>query len=161
MKRMNTSVHWICLLMLTGLGSSTALATGVVGEDAQGGQVWTSESAGSGDLINSEVVVKVPSSGESQPEAVIFSGCILPGRTITYRIRLPAFGRYLHTVIPGAGFNVAMGINYPGLSRYVNRFGPGRSEAFTVITGPFSVIGRVTISGVRGSFGCYRFSVFP
>jgi hypothetical protein len=159
---MNTAVHRICLLVLMGLGSAAAFATGVSGEDAPGGAVWSSESSGGDELMNSEVVVKVPSSGEVQPEAVSFAGCILSGRTITYRIRLPAFGRYLHTVIPDrSGFNVAMNINYPGLSRYVNRFGPGRSEAFTVITGRFSVIGRVTISGVRGSFGCYRFSVFP
>jgi hypothetical protein len=93
---------------------------------------------------------------------VTFAGCILPGRTVTYRVRLPAFGRFLHTVVPDrGGFNVAMGINYPGLARYVNRFGPGRSEAFTVITRGASVIGRVTISGVRGSFGCYRLTVLP
>jgi hypothetical protein len=99
---------------------------------------------------------------KAAPEAVFRSACIGLGGSRTFTgIRLPAGGSFLHRVVPDRrGFNVVMVINYPDLSRRVNRFGPGRTETFTVNT--FSrVTGRVTITGVGGSFGCFLFSVTP
>jgi hypothetical protein len=99
---------------------------------------------------------------ESAQRAVTFVGCVAPFTTITHRVRLPAFGSFLHRVVPDRrGFNVVMTIDYPGLFRRVNRWGPGRAEAFTVNTPFGAVSGRVRISGVRGSFGCYALRVTP
>jgi len=98
----------------------------------------------------------------SNGEAVTASGCIAPFRAISYRFVLPRGGRFLHRVVPDRpGFNVVMTLNYPGLFRRVNRFGPGRAEAFTVGTPSSTVRGTVTISGVGGSFGCYVLRVTP
>lgn len=99
---------------------------------------------------------------QAAQKAVTFVGCVAPFTTITHRVRLPAFGSFLHRVVPDRpGFNVVMTIDYPGLFRRVNRWGPGRAEAFTVNTPFGAVSGRVKISGVRGSFGCYSLRVTP
>jgi hypothetical protein len=103
-----------------------------------------------------------PKSAAPGGEAVFASGCIAPFRAIRYRIALPRGGRFLHRVVPDRrGFNVVMTLNYPGLFRRVNRFGPGRVEAFTVGTPSSAVRGTVTISGVGGSFGCYVLGITP
>ena len=56
---------------------------------------------------------------------------------------------------------VKVTINYPDLSRTVNQGGPGRAESFTVRTPSGKVSGKVKISGLKGSFGCYTFRVTP
>ena len=102
------------------------------------------------------------SNGGVATQAATFSGCVAPGRTITHRVNLPARGSFLHRVFPDRrGFNVVMTIDYPGLFRRVNQFGPGRTESFTVRTPNGRVSGRVRISGVGGSFGCYTLRVTP
>ena len=79
-----------------------------------------------------------------------------PFATVNHRINLPANGAFVHRVVPDrGGFNVVLTIDYPGLDRRVNNFGPGRAEAFTVRTPNGRVSGRARISGVKGSFGCY------
>ncbi len=150
-----------CILfgvLVAASGIATAAQAVVEAAGPIGGEL-VPEQAGSEVLENSVAVG--PESGTPGSEAAFFSGCVLPGRSVSHRVRLPANGLFLHVVVPDRrGFNVAMNVNYPGLSRRINRFGPGRSEAFTVRT--FSrVTGTVRISGVRGSFGCYRLSVTP
>jgi hypothetical protein len=96
------------------------------------------------------------------PKAVGFSGCVAPGKTISHKVNLPGGGSFLHRVTPDrSGFNVVMTIAYPGLTRVVNQGGPGRAEAFTVRTPNGPVSGKVKISGLKGSFGCYSLRVTP
>jgi hypothetical protein len=150
-----------CVLLgiLFVIGPTTA-APAAVGIDGPGGGELAPEVPGSEVLENSVAIG--PESANPGTEAVFVSGCVLPGSSVRHRVRLPARGSFLHLVVPDRrGFNVVMALKYPGLSRRVNQFGPGRSEAFTVRTGSSAVIGTVTISGVRGSFGCYRLSVTP
>ena len=112
--------------------------------------------------IAASTAVDAESKGGVTTQAATFSGCVAPGRTITHRVNLPARGSFLHRVFPDRrGFNVVMTIDYPGLFRRVNQFGPGRTEAFTVRTPNGRVSGRVRISGVGGSFGCYTLRVTP
>jgi hypothetical protein len=72
-----------------------------------------------------------------------------------------ANGSFLHRVVPDRrGFNVVMTIDYPGLDRRVNKF--GRSGGGLHGSHTFGrVSGRVKISGVGGSFGCYTLRVTP
>jgi hypothetical protein len=155
----NVAAFCVLLGILFVTGATTA-APAVVGIEGPGGGELVPEVPESEVLENSVAIG--PESGKPGTEAVFVGGCVAPGRTVSHRVRLPARGSFLHRVVPDRrGFNVVMTINYPGLSRRVNQFGPGRAEAFTVRTGSSAVIGTVRISGVRGSFGCYNLSVTP
>ena len=100
--------------------------------------------------------------GPEAARAVTFNGCVRPFATVSHRVTLPAGGSFLHRVVPDRrGFNVVMTIDYPGLFRRVNKFGPGRAKSFTVRTPTGRVSGRVRLSGVGGSFGCYTLRVTP
>lgn len=99
------------------------------------------------------------------PQAVTRSACLLPFYKITYPISLTGKGVFKFVTTPKAppkGFNVVMTLKFPGLSRTVNNFGPGKAEAFNVIKS-FSakVNGKVIISGVKGSYGCFVLKVTP
>lgn len=145
-------------ILVATAGMAAASQSVVESAGAIGGELVSEQD---GPEVLENTVAVGPESGKPGTEAVFFSGCVLPGRSVSHRVKLPANGLFLHTVVPDRlGFNVVMNLKYPGLSRRINRFGPGRTEAFTVRT--FSnVVGTVRISGVRGSFGCYRFGVTP
>lgn len=143
-----------------GLAVADPVAIGVPGPG--GGELVPDTPDGEAKVLENTFEIS-PGSAEIGQEAVTASGCIAPFRTIRYNnIVLPRGGSFLHKVIPDrSGFNVVMTINYPGLNRRVNQFGPGRSEAFTVRTPVSAVRGSVTISGVGGSFGCYVLRITP
>lgn len=155
------------LLLVFGLALWTntvsAADGGAVGFEGPGGGEFAPDTPEDEEQVLDDNFGFTPMTGKVGQEAVFASGCIAPFRAIRYNgIILPRGGSFLHRVVPDRrGFNVVMTINYPGLNRRVNRFGPGRTEAFTVRTPFNTVVGSVTISGVRGSFGCYRFSVTP
>lgn len=141
---------------------AVAAPTAVGVDGPGGGELVPARPEGAREELESSFEIGPKASQGPTRAAVGFSGCVAPFKTITHRVNLPANGSFLHRVVPDRrGFNVVMTIDYPGLDRRVNRFGPGRAEAFTVRT-PFGrVQGRVKISGVGGSFGCYTLRVTP
>jgi hypothetical protein len=150
------------LAALVSSAGTAAAASKAVGVDGPGeGELVPVQPKGTGQELESSFEIG-PASSEEATDAVGFSGCVAPFKTVSHRVSLPAGGSFLHRVVPDRrGFNVVMSIAYPGLSRTVNRFGPGRAEAFTVRTPSGRVSGRVRISGVSGSFGCYTLRVTP
>ena len=90
------------------------------------------------------------------------SGGVTGNTVITFSgITLPANRSYLHRVVPDrSGFNVQFQVIYPGLNHKVNRFGPGRTETYTV-NALSRVKGKVKVSGVKGSFGCFTLTITP
>jgi hypothetical protein len=147
------------LISSTDVTAAEPTATGV---DGPGGGELVAQPKGASQELESSFEVGPESGPGITPKAVGFVGCIAPGRTISHRVSLPAGGSFLHRVVPDrSGFNVVMTIQYPGLSRVVNKGGPGRAEAFTVRTPYGKVSGRVKISGLKGSFGCYSLRVTP
>lgn len=147
---------------LVGLAGSAMAEPVAVGVESPGGGQLTPAQPGPGSSVLENSFEVGPESAGAGTKAVAFGGCVAPFRSVSHRVVLPAGGAFRHLVVPDRpGFNVVMTINYPGLFRRVNNFGPGRSEAFTVRT-PFGrVRGTVTISGVKGSFGCYALRVTP
>lgn len=99
------------------------------------------------------------------PEALTRSACLLPFFKITYPVFLDGKGTFKFLTTPKAppkGFNVVMTLKFPGLSRTVNNYGPGRAEAYFVNkTFAARVNGKVTISGVKGSYGCFVLKITP
>ncbi len=99
------------------------------------------------------------------PQAVVRSACLLPFFKVTYPIFLNGKGIFRFVTTPRAppkGFNVVMTLKFPGLSRKVNNFGPGKAETFNVRkTFSAKVNGKVTISGVDGSYGCFVLKITP
>lgn len=99
------------------------------------------------------------------PQAVVRSACLLPFRKITYPIFLNGKGVFKFLTTPKAppkGFNVVMTLKFPGLSRTVNNFGPSKAEVFNVKkTFAARINGKVTISGVGGSYGCFVLKITP
>lgn len=150
-------VGGVALLVLMSMASVVNAEAVAVGVDGPGGGELTTSPSGSRDIDRGESIQL-----KSSQRAVTRSGCVVNGSTVGFNITLPANGSFLHRVVPDrSGFNVVMTINYPGLFRRVNQFGPGRAEAFTVRTPNGRVSGRVTISGLRGSFGCFTLRVTP
>ncbi len=97
------------------------------------------------------------------PQAVVKSGCILPFYKVSYGISLTGKGVFRFVTVPKTkGFNVVMTLNFPGLFRKVNNKGLGGTEAINVSKN-FSarVNGKVAISGVGSSYGCFVFQVTP
>jgi hypothetical protein len=145
------------LLVLVGMTEVAYAGAGAVGVDGPGGGELTTSATGSAEVDSGENIQL-----KSSQRAVTRSGCVFGGSSVRFNITLPANGSFLHRVVPDrSGFNIVMNINYPGLSRRVNQFGPGRAEAFTVRTPNGRVSGSVTLSGVRGSFGCFTLRVTP
>ena len=103
--------------------------------------------------------------GGTAPEVI---GCInfggFPSRQV-YSTSLAPNSRYRVRVVPDrGGFNVVMTLDFGTgarrLFRVVNSKGPGRPEVFTINTLPGGVVrGRVAITGVGGSFGCFNLTV--
>jgi hypothetical protein len=156
----STGVILASLVCSADLSAAEATAVGVDGPG--GGELVTTSPKGAQQELESSFEVGPESGPGISPKAVAFSGCIAPGKMISHRVSLPGGGSFLHRVTPDrSGFNVVMTINYPGLSRTVNKGGPGRAESFTVRTPSGKVSGKVKISGLKGSFGCYTFRVTP
>jgi hypothetical protein len=150
------------LLAAIGLAASVKAAPTAVGVNGPGGgELTTADPPSTAVELESNFEVG-PDSAQKAQKAVTFGGCVAPYTVISHRLTLPAFRSFLHRVVPDRrGFNVVMTIDYPGLFRRVNNYGPGRAEAFTVRTPYGRVAGRVRISGVGGSYGCYTFRVTP
>jgi hypothetical protein len=144
---------------LLGVAGTAWAAPTAVGIDGPGGGELAPYRA---ENTPQEIEGNSAAASQQAQRAVAYNGCVAPYTVVTYRITLPAFGSYLHRVIPDRrGFNVVMTIDYPGLFRRVNNWGPGQTEAFTVRTPNGRVTGRVKISGVGGSYGCYKLRITP
>lgn len=142
-----------------GAGAALAAPAAIAGYGPSGGELTPAAPA--------NTVEELESTDAGQPaaqaqKAVTFRNCVAPFKVVVHRVTLPAFNSYLHRVVPDrSGFNVVMTIEYPGLVRRINNWGPGRAEAFTVRTPNGRVTGKVKISGVSGSYGCYSLRITP
>lgn len=150
---------WLSLSALAlVMGASTAWAAPAAtgSYPASGGELTTSETG------SAEIEAEDLSGSRAAQRGVFRSGCVAGGTVITFNgITLPAHRSYLHRVVPDRrGFNVQFQVIYPGLNRLVNRYGPGRAETFTV-NALSKVKGKVKVSGVKGSFGCFTLSITP
>lgn len=111
--------------------------------------------------------VAAPEAGSAKAAPEAFSppkACFGRGGSRFYNVTLPAQNRrFTFRVVPDRpGFNVIMALDYPPNIFFVaNRFGPGRAEAAFVNPQGVRRAGRVTITGVGGSFGCFRLTVTP
>ena len=141
---------------MTGASAAWAVPAATGYYPASGGELTTSE-AGS-----VEIEAEDMSGSRAAQRAVFGSGCVTGNTVVTFSgITLPKGRSYLHRVVPDRkGFNVQFQVIYPGLNRKVNRFGPGRAETFTV-NALSKVTGKVKVSGVKGSFGCFTLSITP
>ena len=158
MGRLKKSCVYAPLFMLL-LGSSAAWAQAkVTGSDGPGGGELTTSATGAKEIDGGDL-----SAAQSSQRAITRSGCIAPFSVVTYsNINLPGFRSFLHRVVPDRrGFNVVMRVIYPRLNVVVNRYGPGRTETYTVNTPNGATRGRVQIYGVGGSYGCYTFRITP
>lgn len=99
------------------------------------------------------------------PQAFTRGACLLPFFKITYPVYLVGKGTFKFLTTPKAppkGFNVVMTLNFPGLFRKVNNFGPGKAEVLNVKkTFAARVDGKVIISGFGGSYGCFVLKITP
>ena len=148
------------LTLATPMASTSALAAaGLQGQDALPPATAPDTSTELENSDTSEAAIG------AVPQAVTRSACLLPFFKITYPISLTGKGVFRFVTTPKAppkGFNVVMTLKYPGLSRTVNNFGPGKAEAFNIIkTFKAKVNGKVIVSGVGGSYGCFVLKVTP
>lgn len=99
------------------------------------------------------------------PQALVRSACLLPFFKITYPVYLDGKGTFKFLTTPKAppkGFNVVMTLSFPGFFSKVNKYGPGKAEALNVRKSfAARVNGKVTISGVKGSYGCFVLKITP
>ena len=98
------------------------------------------------------------------PDLAFPKWCFGLGGSKTYSIDLPSKTQiYRFRVVPDrSGFNVLMRFNFaPNLKFTWNQFGPGRTETVFVRRGNNNRVGKVTVAGVGGSFGCFRLTVTP
>jgi hypothetical protein len=144
------------MALMMGANVAWAAPAAVGSYPASGGELTTSETG------SAEIEAEDLSGSRAAQRAVFRSGCVAPFTVVTFSgITLPANRSYLHRVVPDrSGFNVQFQVIYPGLNRKVNRFGPGRAETFTV-NALSRVRGKVKVSGVKGSFGCFTLSITP
>lgn len=90
--------------------------------------------------------------------------CFGLGGSKTYTVVLPKKNtKYVFRVVPDRpGFNIYMRFKYPpNIDFVVNQFGPGKAEAGYIIPGFNNRSGKVIVSGVGGSFGCFKLTVKP
>ena len=148
------SLSAMALMMGASAAWATPAATGSY--PASGGELTTSDT-GSAEVDGGDL-----SGSRAAQRAIFRSGCVAGSTVITFSgITLPAHRSYLHRVVPDrSGFNVQFQVIYPGLNHKVNRFGPGRTETYTV-NALSKVKGKVKVSGVKGSFGCFTLSITP
>ena len=100
--------------------------------------------------------------GTAGPEAVFRNGCILfPGQKLTYRFRA-GFPNNFYSVAASSGFDVVMRVALKGLRAVtVDRRGRGGTERINFSSPTRSRPVAVTISGFRGSMGCFAFAACP
>lgn len=148
------SLSAMALIMGAGAAWATPTATGYY--PGSGGELTASETG------SAEIVAEDLSQSQSSQRAVYRSGCVSGNTVITYSgITLPKGRSYLHRVVPDrSGFNVQFRVIYAQLNHKVNRFGPGRTETYTV-NALSKVTGQVKVWGVKGSFGCFNLSITP
>ena len=144
------------LALMTGTSAAWAAPAATGYYPGSGGELTTSETG------SAEIQAEDLSGSRAAQRAVSRSGCVTGSTVITYSgITLPANRSYLHRVVPDrSGFNVQFQVIYPELNHKVNRFGPGRTETYTV-NALSRVKGKVKVSGVRGSFGCFTLTITP
>lgn len=151
---------------LLGLVGVLTLAASVVAADAAPEPTQEPASSvvttGNGQGSATEVELGLVPAAEKR-RGLVGNGCIAPFKTVVFSgINLPRGGAFLHRVVPDrSGFNVVLRVEYPSLFRTINKFGPGHAESFTVRTPTTKVKGKVKISGVGGSFGCFVLRITP
>ena len=148
------SLSALALVMGAGAAWAAPAATGYY--PPSGGELTTSET-GAAEIDGGDL-----SQSLASQRAVYRSGCVSGNTVITFSgITLPKGRYYLHRVVPDRKlFNVQFQVIYPYLNQKVNRFGPGKAETFSVHA-LSKVKGKVKVSGVKGSFGCFTLSITP
>jgi hypothetical protein len=97
------------------------------------------------------------------PQLVTRNGCIFfPGQTVTYRF-VAARGNNFYRVTPARFFDVKMKVALAGFRAVtIDRFFAGGTERFNFFNPPpYPRRVAVTISGFRGSTGCFTFVAAP
>ncbi|MGD9511191.1 MAG: hypothetical protein AB7I59_15195 [Geminicoccaceae bacterium] len=150
---------WLSLsamALMMGAGGAWAAPAATGSYPASGGELTASETG------SAEIEAEDLSGSRAAQRAVFRSGCVFGGTVVTFSgITLPKGRSYLHRVVPDRkGFNVQFQVVYPGLNHKVNRFGPGKAETYSVFA-LSKVKGKVKVSGVKGSFGCFTLSITP
>lgn len=96
------------------------------------------------------------------PQFVARNSCILfPGQTRSYTFT-SALGNNFYRVIPNSFFDVVMTVRLAGFRAVrIDRFFAGGIERYNFFSPPPRRLVTVTISGFRGSTGCFRFEARP
>jgi hypothetical protein len=96
------------------------------------------------------------------PQVVVRSGCIGPFGRVRIGVALFGKGVFRFVTTPSRFFDVVMKLDFPGFHRTVDNFFAGGIERIDVRKNVAPRInGTVTISGFRGSFGCFVFRLTP
>ena len=98
------------------------------------------------------------------PELTFPTACFKLNGSKSYSIDLPSKTQiYKFRVVPDrSGFNVLMRFNFaPNLKFTWNQYGPGKTETVLVRRENNNRVGKVTVTGVGGSFGCFKLTVTP
>lgn len=99
------------------------------------------------------------------PKAVFRNGCIVfPGARVSFIVTIPPRRTTFYAVRPNRFFDVVMTVRVPSTGRFFvrDRFFAGGTERLSLFNPNFfRITTRVTISGFRGSTGCFFFSARP
>lgn len=100
---------------------------------------------------------------EAGAEAVLRRGCILfPGHKLSIAISIPPRKVTRYAVTPQSFFDVVLTVRSLGRAFRADRFSEGGTEVIRLYNPNFFRIRTtVTISGYRGSTGCFFFSATP
>ena len=101
-------------------------------------------------------------SGGVRPAAVSYGACILPFTKVKYSIALNGKGTFRFVTTPARKFDVVMAVDFPTLHRRVDQYFAGGAESYGIVKSFASkVVGKVTISGAGGSYGCFILKITP
>jgi hypothetical protein len=97
------------------------------------------------------------------PKAVFRRGCIpFPGARRSFVVTIPPRRTTRYAVTPNRFFDVVLAVRSGGRLFRADRFFAGGTEVIRLFNPNFFRIStRVTISGFRGSTGCWAFSATP
>jgi hypothetical protein len=117
------------------------------------------------DKLDLEALPAAPATGGGPvvgPQAVFRTGCILfPGQTRSYTF-VSARGNNFYRVVPSFAFDAVMRVRLAGfLPVRIDRFFAGGVERYNFFSPPPRRQVTVTISGFRGSTGCFRLEARP